>query len=406
MKQAAAVVVVVVVCCAGCWPDWAKLFDTTPSREHRVEDLRVLAIRAEPAAFTVALDGTVADVVVTPAIYDPRGGQVTMHIGVCGPPSVFRSCTEIPVDVRTADLDVDATHPLGRVRDTATTIRLTADDVRALLLPSASQLSVVPLQVSVVVDVSRRGAGDLIERERATLSLPLRLDPRTATAIDDERVRLCADPADPRENGLCLGIGVAGTCGDGVVDDNESCDPPDGDRCRDDCVSRDPCARVGPVPCLERLPPNLPPRITGFDTDPERELFTLHTSAEGMADVAAGGLVVASRGGTIRFAPIVDVDGAFDLLQEFPLPSFDGRCGVQVRGGCAGQEAPSVRFYARDGRFDFLVRNTGIPVNESGNTIGELAIKDTAETRDEVVVVVVSDGRGGLDFAELTLALE
>ena len=89
MKATPAVVVVVCVWAGGCWPQWQQLFDTTPSSEHRVQDLRVLGIRAVPAVFNVGADGVVDDVVVQPFVYDPRGGLITLRVGLCLAPSNF-----------------------------------------------------------------------------------------------------------------------------------------------------------------------------------------------------------------------------------------------------------------------------------------------------------------------------
>ena len=397
------VVVVVAAFASGCWPEWAKLFDVTPSREHRVEDLRVLGIRAEPAAFYVGRDGSAGDVVITPFIYDPRGGEITMRIGLCALPSVFDSCVDVPIEVRSASLIANGQHPLGRVDDAVTTLRLGPADVQELVALTTASLSGVPIFVTVVVDVTRPGA-DPAERERATLTLPLRLDPsRVDDVSQDPGVRLCVDPADPVENAVCLGEALPGLCGDAVVDAGESCDPPDGALCSAECLSSDPCAVFGSPPCLERLPANMPPRIVGFDTDPGEEDFALRVADQGF-DVVAGGAIEFTRGQTLRFGPVVDVEGAFDPVQDFFPPSFDRRCEALLTAACPTFEVPSVRFYVRDGRFDLEV-NTGGAVNETGNTIAELSVGEDTEAKDEVVVVVVSDSRGGLDVVELTVRL-
>ncbi len=401
-------VVVVVVGVSGCWSGWQTLLDTTPSKEHRIEDLRVIAIRAEPASFYVDADGSVPDVVVTPFVYDPRGGAVALQIGLCAPASFSQPCVDVPIEVRSVVLAADEHHPLGRVTDTTATLSLTPRLLSTLLSSSSSSLSVVPVPITIVVDVTKPGT-DPVERERATLTLPLRLDPRTVNSVsEDTAVRLCADPADPGENAVCFGGSPPGPCGDGVVDANESCDPPDGDRCGDDCLRHDACAPAtrGSAPCLERLPPNEPPLITGFDLNPSARTFDVATSDQDVADVDVGAVAEVEPQPSLRIAPVVDVAGAFDEVQEFFAAPLEPWCESQPVAACLSREAPSLRFYVPDGPFDLVAAEPNQPVNQSGNAQAELAIPRAARRGDEVVVVVVaSDGRGGLDVAELTLRL-
>jgi hypothetical protein len=388
-------VAVVVAVSAGCWPDWARLFDTTPSTEHRIEDLRVLAIEVQPdASFH---DDTFA-MLASAVVVDPRGGKATVEFSVCRRESEFAPCLDADiVDSGVAEFPGDGLFGVSRpFADVAPALRALSIDDEDFVLDAS------PVFFDIIVNVATVGR-DPVERERASITIagynPLRI---ADEAVDD--FRTCRNPDDPEQNPVCAGDAPAfPVCGNEVVEIGETCDPPDGALCDERCGADGECPSIDAA-CLVGTDPNVVPVISAVRVDDEIEDDAV-VPTDGGADV---GQIVVDRGSVVTVQPVV-AHGAFDTFQPwFSKQGFapDVDCGSGLVAGCPQEELPQVRFYVYDGPLDIAVESAPgevVDVNARGITIADIVVPTDAPTGVEAVWMVVSDGRGGMAARQLLL---
>lgn len=443
--------VVFSVCAAlastGCWPGWDFLFDQTPSREHRVEDARVLSVSLEPAslvlspAFLATGQGGAAPALPTlrirPAIFDPRGGDIDVDIAVCvAAPTVsfdgfasvgpceavaeagsFHATLTVPVD-GDGDPDADPAQRLGQL-EIDETFELSHEAIVALFAAAG----VPPTQVggirpSVVVNISRVFDGRR-ERERAELPFRIQVDPEgegaTPALFTDSNVLDCREI----ENDGCFPTDVpAAECGNGVVEVPEQCDPPDdGVTCFEGCFAADVCA-VAPQPVCVSLPvvPNTRPVIASLLVADELNFEDGGLDPDDAEQIDVGG-VIALRPGQPRFLALPDMFSLAESRQlsfvdaSFCPPGSPGASRAALQCGAFPEEM-NARWYIADGRaelgssFDGLAGFGAFFNPTFGEPIGVMFSEGTPVGTREPLVVVLADGDGGMDIATFTLAAE
>ncbi len=406
---------------SSCWPGWSSIFDQTPSAEHRVQDLRVLAVVAEPASIllpsafiTGAAEPAPFTLKVTPAIFDPRGGDIDVVISICGArPFPQQGCATpaVALPAFSGTFPADAHKPLGPV-DVSTTLRLSRAQVLELFLESGSDaLGVAPADVRVVVEVART-VGGVRERESAVLGMSMQTDLFDGGIAPDERAALiaasggsdCGDsPAD------CFPAADSDpVCGDGIVEAGEDCDPPTPDVCDEQCFALSPCAFSPPSACT--FPPT---------TNAAPVLFGLRTGAhardpgDGTVDAAAGDTLEVPVGGTLDIAPTVEADaeqfqGLVGNVGD-PRQCPAGTPGLLPHLDCPTSETLSWRVYVSDGKADVVG-----PADATGTFTGNIFLPveqpvtvafaaGTAAGTKEPLAVVLGDGRGGMAIQQFTL---
>lgn len=294
----------------GCileWVEWVQTLSTlgTAGDEHRVQDLRVLAIEAEPAELRYRLgvfeEGGDALPPLTLSLeafaYDPRGGEIQTTLQLCpkeaevgrffnGAVIDFSACVggeelgglepEVAAALAPIDrvLDADPTLPAGRIDGLTWRYVLTPAAQRAMLARAGVTDPVLhDVNVQVVLRVSREFAGQR-ETEWAVLPISMRADLLAAgdeelveRALEEEERIICL-PSDPQRD--CIEpawipppVPGPSECGDEIVEGEEQCDPPDGLFCDDACQLLNVCERS----CLAYTEPNERPRAFGFDRD-------------------------------------------------------------------------------------------------------------------------------------------
>ncbi len=474
--------VVVAGAAVGCWPGWQSILDTTPSTEHIVEDLRVLAIQTDPPGLVLLapLESGPAErtLRVRPFVVDPRAGEVEVTVSLgkdqqLGGEGIFdvgirapRQILSVPAQhfvVRAPGKDEDgfgATEPIEAIftiGGDAIAELFTADDV--------SDPGLVPARLYAVVKV-RREVGFTVETETAFSVVDVRLNPDPALWGPDERSDAllevnAVDCPDEADRDACVPGGGGGGrpppeeifegCGDGIVNGDEICDPPDGLTCPDNCGSAcgdgertvdeecdytvdtgcafdckfDPCNGgdfPSPPLCIQypstgRLAENALPTILGLAID-----FDASLAVAGPADVdvAPGGTLPLRAGRSVLVVPVVD-DPQRDTGQPFPTNGFTNTCALPIAGCGLGAPSdfatPAQRFYvADDGTtlalpFDFGGGLGGVPppVN-SGGFLGQgvlVALPDDAQSGSiRPLVVVATDGQGGMATARFDVVVE
>jgi hypothetical protein len=403
---------------ASCWPGWDFIFDQTPSREHRLEDLRVLAVLAEPAALAIpaafVLDGPEPpplELEITPFIFDPRGGDVDVALGLCASGLEGIPCAagdDAPSFSKT--VRADAEDPLGRV-DVRATLRLDRAQLRALYRQAGVAIdSARNVNLSVVVNVARDFGGKR-ERESAVLTLDMRLDaldPALPAAVRERALASAGlvDCAELESDGCAPSLGPAEpTCGDGLVEGFEECDPPDGTTCDESCFALDICHAARRPVCFQPLK-NSRPLIEGLIA-----LSPQGPIPEGAPTVARGGVIRLRSGTTTFFAPTPNVSQAEPRLEGLTFFCPEGTPGEEPFMAC-GFERVSWRAYVLDRRAELFDPDAPPGQPFVGNTSGGLFpfgvafLEGTAPGTREPLVVVVADQRGGMDLAVFTLEAE
>jgi hypothetical protein len=413
-----------------CWPGWTKIFEQTPSREHRVEDMRVLAIETDPGSLVLPasigrsppappFDGSV-DLEVTPRVFDPRGGDVAISVGLCASPVTGQPCSGAGITPVERTLHPDKDKPLGPA-STHVTFHLSADDIRGLYRDAQldpSSLAGVVLQV--VVNASTEVAG-VVEREQAVLEIEMRTDPFDPLITDAELGQASgARCSDPRFDVVCGQEGPSdAVCGDGVLQAGEGCEPPGvPDLCGDQCQSDAICAKA-PAVCVVPLAANVAPRLRGLARGSDVNATDV--------EFAPGDTIRVGTGDTFSFVVLLDDDQDVHQTVAGPVAFLGGdfEGGPPPPGGGGGRDvenscpAPaigqftcptnrgvSVRCYIADGDAELVS-----PVDDLGTYIGNIqngggaqsyAIKFGKNPTKEPLVVVVSDGAGGMHIGSFT----
>lgn len=415
------------LCLVGsCWPGWDFICDPTPSREHRIEDLRVLAIEVEQPSVLVppgllfddAPPAEPIEVRVMPRVFDPRGGgpiDVTFSVCVAGPFFIAAGppCPAA-LSFGSARVEADAGAPLGPVPNLEAMLRLDAEQARALYRDAGfhgGALGVLPLQI--VVGVSRAIDGR-VERESAFLPWFVQLDalsPDMPSAALEALLRsegaLSCDPGAPD----ACSFDVEPVCGDGVVTRPESCEPPGSERCDEYCYTDDPCLLAAGAGAVCLRPPVLPPlpRIGGL---------VLASAGDGffpniVPDVERGGVIDVELGRSLYLAPAVLIDEVTPTWQRtWPANEAcaEGTPGASAHLQCDEGFPANVtfRFYVGDGAAELVAPGdpaTGFWGNQGGGyEAAAVAFADgTAPGTEEPLVVVIASDRGAMDTATFTL---
>lgn len=410
---------------ASCWPGWDFLCDPTPSREHRVEDLRVLAIENDTPNVLVA-PGLLFDeapavepiaVRIAPRVFDPRGGgPIDVAIAVCasnafgmgaGPPCPAGSRTL--ASVRT---EADADAPLGALPDLERTVLLDTSLVRELYAEAGvpdGTLGVVFFEL--VVSVSRSVEGR-VERESAFLPWFFQLDAlspdmpaaRLDALLEAEGARVCGlDPIDG-----CT-LAEEPRCGDGVVTQPESCEPPGSEGCDQSCYASDECvASMGGAVCV--MAPVLPalPTLAGLAFSQAGAGFVVNEAP----DILPGGVIEVPVGERVFLTPAVAIEDMLPTLQWVfpPIPA----CGPETPGARAQLRCDSgypstvtFRFYLGDGAAELVAPadpTSGYYGNSGYEAVAVAFADGTAAGSEEPLLVVIASDRGAMGTAVFTLS--
>jgi hypothetical protein len=416
------------IACAGagaCWPGWMEMFEQTPSSEHRVEDLRVLAIDVEPASITVPAalaysdDGASLELSITPRIFDPRGGTIELGVSLCGSRDRFTQCSGGGIAVTQRTVQAHGARPLGPVDET---VRVTLTRAQLAQLWADVEVefpSLIPITVLINVSVVREVDG-VTEREVAVLPLEARVNPLDALVPNEDlRAVSLTRCASLDEDLQCGGTQVTAVCGDDEIGPGEACDPPVIDMCSDVCQSVAFCPSQLPALCARAATPNQRPLIAGLIES--SDLFVPVFDVE--PDYLPGARIPTQRGARLSIVPVLrSADQELRALSQgaafegfgpgdTPLPVDDGAtddegygCAPLPSFTCPMPESLSTRFYIADGDAEIVA-----PSDEAGSYIGNsgghagvtLFVGD--EAGEVPLVIVVSDGAGGMSVASFTL---
>ncbi len=395
-----------------CWPGWDFLFDVTPSREHRVEDLRVLAIRLEPASVVFSPNfardgGDPFTLRVNPVLFDPRGGDIDIEVSLCvASGDFFSPCASIGGDVVRRTVTADANDVLGIV-EMEETFTLTHDTIVDLFdAAGVAPTSIGGVRAGVVVNVSRAFDGKR-ERERAELLFPVEVDPFGAGSTPEIFTESgVADCRDEPEGTCSPGAVDEPVCGNGVVEAPfEQCDPPDGSTCDEGCFAFDFCQAAAAPVCIEPVAVNTRPLITGALLSDDVDFIP-----DDPPRVDVGGVIELTPG-VPRFVLIESL--AF-TEPETAQPAFaenfcpEGSPGRRTFFECGLlPEQVNQRVYISDQRAELV----GLSPDEPffGNpqfgpgSVGVMFAADTPSGTREPLVLVLSDSDGGMDLALFTL---
>jgi hypothetical protein len=402
-----------------------EMFEQTPSSEHRVEDLRVLAVDVEPASITVpaalayASEGESLSLSLSPRIFDPRGGAIEMSVSLCASRDRFAQCSGDGIAVTQRTVQAQGARPLGPVDET---LRVTLTRAQLAQLWADVEVefpSLIPITVLINVSVVREVDG-FTEREVAVLPLEARVDPLDALVPDEDlRAVSLTRCASLDEDVPCGGTQVTAVCGDDEIGPGEACDPPMIDSCSDTCQSVAFCPSQLPALCARAAMPNQRPLIAGLIES--SELYVPVFDVE--PDHLPGARIPTQRGARLSIVPVLrsadqelralSQGGAFEGFGpgDTPLPVEDG-ASEDVSAGCPPlqgftcpmPESLSTRFYIADGDAEIVA-----PSDEAGNYLGNYGghVGVTLFVGDEAgevpLVIVVSDGAGGMSVASFTL---
>ncbi len=409
---------------ASCWPGWDFICDPTPSREHRIEDLRVLAIVVDQPSVLLppgllyddAPAAEPLEVRIAPRVFDPRGGgPIDVTISICPSSAAFVGagppCPAGSTSLGSSRATADATAPFGPVPGLDLTMTLDAALARELYRDAGvpdGTLGVAFFQI--VVSVSRSVDGR-VERESAYLPWFAQLDALSpdmpATRLD---ALLAAEGAIHCESGAVDGCTLTDQpgCGDGVVTRPESCEPPGAPGCDEFCTATDPCLVVaGGGVCL--LPPVLPPAaaLRGLSFSQAGAGFLPNTEP----DVPRDGAIEIELGQPRYLSPVISIDDVVPTLQVSWQPNPQcaaGSPGARARLQCDGGFPANVsfRFYVGDGAAELVAPGdptTGFYGNGGYEAIAVAFADGTPPGTTEPLLVVISTDRGAMDTAVFTL---
>jgi hypothetical protein len=397
---------------ASCWPGWDFLFDQTPSREHRVEDLRVLAIELEPASIvftpTFARDGGAPFTLqVRPVIFDPRGGDIDVDVSLCFTNNDGISpCASIGGEVVRRTVTASSDDPLGIV-ELDETFTISHEVIVDLFDVAGVPITTIGgVHAGVVVNVSRVLDGKR-ERERAELFFPVEVDPFGEGTTPELFAESAGDDCSDEPEDVCFpGQEQEPECGNGIVEPPfEQCDPPEPGVC-DECFAIDFCQAAASTICIEPVAVNTRPLITAVFVLGNGEVFPNENTPR------------IEPGGTIELTPgerrFVFADSPSLLTPELAQPAFsqtfcpEGSPGRRTSLECGlVPESLNQRVYVGDARAELV---GSFPGEEFfGNPqfgpapVGVMFAADTPPGTREPLVVVLSDGDGGMDLALFTL---
>lgn len=389
-----------------CWPGWDFLFDVTPSREHRVEDLRVLAVRIEPASIVFSPDyarngGDPLTLRVNPVLFDPRGGDIDVEVALCvGNPDGFSPCTSFGGDVVRRTVTTDANDPLG-IAELDATFTLSHDDIVDMFdAAGVPPTRIGGMRGGVVVNVSRSFDGKA-ERERAELLFSLEIDPFGAGSTPELFEESGGLDCRGEPEGTCT-IGGTDTpvCGDGVVEPPfEQCDPPVEGVCDEGCFAFDFCQVPATPVCIEPVTINHRPVITGAFIVPDVNSFPDDTTPH----VDVGGVIELTPGEPAFVVLSIDTTLTQDSAQFAFTESFcpEGSPGRRTVFECGlVSETITQRVYIADQKAELVPQFDGEQFfNPQFGPVGVVFAADTPAGTQEPLVLVASDSDGGMDVA-------
>lgn len=379
---------------ASCWPGWSFACDPTPAGEHRVEDLRVLALEVDRPNVLVAPgllfgDAPAADAVpvhVAPRVFDPRGGgPIDVSLSLCAAtpfaPRMGAPCPDGARQLASFRAEADADAPLGEVPGLEVDFALDAELARALYAEAGQPEGSLGVQLfEIVVSVSRRVDGR-VERESGYVPWFLQLD---ALAADMPAARLFA-LLDEEHAMLC-----AGGEGDGcATQELPGCDPV----------------------CL--VPPILPPlaELAGLKRSEQLGPYAINEEPE----FAPGSSITVARGARLFLAPVIAIgedtptlQWSFKAVGQCAEDPAEGAMRLQCNSGFPANVA--ARFYVGDGAAELVAPGdptSGYWGNEGAREAVAVAFDEgTPPGTQEPLVVVIASDRGAMDSAAFTLVAE
>ncbi len=391
LALAAAAAGVGVVVAAGC---------TNFPREDRIEDMRVLAIKTEPAEILYSpLFLTPAaqrppgfplpsiDVNVEVFAFDPRGGHVKTTTQLCpagagdstcrlydptadlaAEPAAARPDIEALLTQQTVEGDIasDAT-PVGRVQPSTFTMHF-SPAVMDFFIPDASDgtptPSIFPLLPRFVVQEDNTDADPAtVVSERAFKRIPISLDLTSADL-----------PPDVVAN-LARGLGI------------ELCAAPIPDSEFD---------KQGRASCLERRVPNNNPGLVGFRLEPDPANLTPDTATDDVVqpDVGVGSVLGVKPGDTIALTPVFTADS----VERYQVVSFDVETSKIILLNRV--EDLACNWYTTRGNTQGSL--TALQFGATLGNVWTLPADAQPGERDSIVMVVL-DQRGGTAVGEITV---
>jgi hypothetical protein len=375
-------------------------------REEQIEDVRVLAVKTEPAEVLfsplyltpperrppIPLPST--DITVEVFAFDPRGGLVRTSVAACPEGAGDSSCrlydkdadpdfaalveparSEVaalltPVVVE-AEIDPAAT-PVGRTAPSTFQFTLTPGaidffqpkDANGQNAPSIFPL--LPRFTVAVENLTARAAGEAVVAERAFKRLPLTLD--------------LADPTLPAEFladlGRAIGVELCGTT-----------------------IPTDDTFVQGRAACLYGRGPNANPPLTGFVLEPTDVLDVEEALATGMVELpptlGLGSLLRADAGTAIALTPVWG-PGAAERYQVLSFDIDSSKLVVENR-----VEDLACQWFVTRG----TVARTQTALEFTRDRLGNVWTLPTdavAGERDSLVLIAL-DQRGGTAVAEVTV---
>ena len=379
---------------ASCWPGWDFACDPTSSGEHRVLDLRVLALEVDRPNVLLAPgllfnDAPAAEAVtvqVVPRVFDPRGGgPIDVSLSVCAAtpfsPRMGAPCPDGARQLASLRADADAASPLGEVAGLEVDFTLDHELARALFAEAGRPEGSLGVQLfEIVLSVSRRVDGR-VERESAYVPWFVQLDAlsgampaeRLFTLLDVEHAMLCA-----------------GAEGDGcATQEIPGCEPV--------------CA----------VPPVLPPvpALTGLNRSVASGGYAINEEA----DFPPGGTIGVPVRERLYLTPVIAIGEDTPTLQWSFLAA--GQCAEDPPEGATRLQCNSgfpanlaARFYVGDGAADLVAPGdptSGYWGNQGAREAVAVAFdEDTPAGTEEPLVVVIAGDRGAMTSAVFTLVAE
>lgn len=354
-------------------------------REDRIEDLRVLAVRTEPAEILYSPIYAVlpseqrpplptTDVQVEVFAFEPRGGPVEAGVWRCPPGTGICELRDaegkLPADVPDelgevfeAEVDELERDPSGLVRGLELTYRFTPDIVDAYVpkTPDGQPVpSFFPEYAYFIVDIDSP-SHDEIRHETAFKRLPVGLD--------------LFDPGLPAEFRDALGAAFGIELCDERVPDEEYVE--------------------GRTSCVEPRGANQNPSLLGFDLlapdeEPEEGARTAETSQLGTES-----LLSVPRGGSVSVVPVFR-PGARERYQVLGFEIESSELFIENR-----LEDLACSWYTTRG--DVSAGLTSLPLDPSLGVTWFLPSAGVEPGERDVLVMVVRDQRGGTAVGRITV---
>lgn len=355
---------------------------TNFDREDRLEDLRVLAVRTEPAELFVSPLYLLptgarpplpsADVRMEVFAYDPRGGNVVVTSRLCTREE-GRCIAEIPEDDRSSlagihtpsrieqEVDNLDTDPTGRIRGLDYPFEFTENDIASFM-----PFGIFSEYVYLAMDVDNPNQ-DIVARESAFKRFPVSLNLWDPSTPPELRASLVEQ--------LQRSFGVA-LCDERVPDDEY---------------------QEGPTTCVEPREANENPSLLGFrilEAD-ERPADGVLTTDEASPDVGVRSLLRVSRGATLRVEPIF-APGVRERYQIIGYTIEDSALFIENR-----LEDTVASWYSTAGN----VSTGQSTLQFDGNLAISWALPQTgiAAGQRDSLIVVIRDQRGGAAVGQITV---